>query len=284
MEILDKNIRYAVIGDPIAHSLSPQMQNAGFEAYGLGSPYGKVHVKADELQEFVEFARKQLLGFNITVPHKQAIIPFLDSISNSAKLSQSVNTVTVKDGKLHGDTTDGYGLQAALKSDFDLDVEGATLFFVGCGGAVQAVAYHLAAQHPAAMYFANRTAAKAGMLVGKLGAAYPESSYECCSLSETELLKEFIEKSDVLIQGTSLGLNPDDPPPIPLSLIKDICVYDTIYKETPIQRAAREAGLPVADGRSMLLFQGAKSFNIWTGLDAPVAAMRKALETTISQR
>ncbi|QSH42270.1 shikimate dehydrogenase [Lentisphaerota bacterium ZTH] len=284
MEISDKNIKYAVIGDPIAHSLSPQMQNAGFEACGLGRPYGKIHVRLEELNDFTAFARDHLLGFNITVPHKQNIIPYLDSISEAAGLAKSVNTVTVIDGKLHGDTTDGYGLQAALKSDFDLDVEGASLFFVGCGGAIQAVAYHLAAQHPAAMYFANRTAPKAGLLVAGLGAAYPEVCYECCALDEMELLQDFISKSDVLIQGTSLGLKPEDPSPIPLNLLKDICVYDTIYKETPLQQAARKAELPVADGRSMLLFQGAKSFNIWTGMEAPVAAMRQALETAIAQR
>ncbi|MBU8901273.1 MAG: hypothetical protein KOO69_00890, partial [Victivallales bacterium] len=89
---LDKKIKYVVIGDPIAHSLSPEMQNAGFEALGLGQCYGKLHVTAETFPEFVEFARKKLNGFNITVPHKQTIIPYLDSMSHEAELTGSVNT------------------------------------------------------------------------------------------------------------------------------------------------------------------------------------------------
>ena len=103
-------IKFAVIGDPIAHSLSPAMQNAGIKALGLDAEYFAEHVRHDDLKEFTEQARRGLAGFNITVPHKNAIFPFLDHISKEAQVAGSVNTVTVKSGRLYGDTTDGYGL------------------------------------------------------------------------------------------------------------------------------------------------------------------------------
>ncbi|MHB9138516.1 MAG: shikimate dehydrogenase family protein, partial [Victivallaceae bacterium] len=95
---LENNIKYLVIGDPIAHSLSPEMQNAAFEFSGLGRPYSKLHVKTEDFPEFAKFARECLRGFNITVPHKKTIIPYLDSISQEAALGESVNTVTVNNG------------------------------------------------------------------------------------------------------------------------------------------------------------------------------------------
>ena len=116
-----KNCKYAVIGNPIAHSKSPQMQNAGFEFYGMGSIYGKKFVEKEELAEFVEFARKNLNGFNITVPYKQDIIPFLDEISRSAQMSNSVNTVRIENGRLSGTSTDGVGLATALQVHFNKD-------------------------------------------------------------------------------------------------------------------------------------------------------------------
>ena len=120
-------IKFAVIGDPIAHSLSPAMQNAGIRALGLDAEYFAVHVKQEQLREFTEQARRGLAGFNITVPHKNAIIPFLDEISREAEVAGSVNTVTVESGRLYGDTTDGYGLAQALREAFSFEPENASI-------------------------------------------------------------------------------------------------------------------------------------------------------------
>jgi shikimate dehydrogenase len=278
----EESCEYAVIGDPVAHSLSPEMQNAGFSALGLGKPYGKFHVKIDEISDFVEFARENLRGFNITVPHKKNIIPFLDGISRPAELAESVNTVTVREGKLFGDSTDGYGLATALKESFGTQVKDAQLLFIGCGGAVQAVAFYFASIGASKLCFANRTVGKAEALATEIAKHYPcQTKY--CSPNDKEQLQEFINSSSVLIQGTSLGLKPDDPISFDPELLNcNIAVYDTIYKSTPLLNYAKEHGLSYADGRTMLLHQGVRSFEIWTGDKAPIEKMRTALELAMS--
>jgi shikimate dehydrogenase len=281
---LEKNIKYVVIGDPIAHSLSPEMQNPGFEALGMGKCYGKLHVTLENFPGFVEFARKNLDGFNITVPHKQTIIPYLDSISREAELTGSVNTVIIKSGKMHGESTDGFGLENALKEAFDFDVNGGNILFIGCGGAVQATAFHFAAQGAKALCFANRTLSKAEELSSKISENYPDCECLCCALNDEESLKKFIAQASVVVQGSSLGLKDSDPMPINPELLQDICFYDTIYKETPLLQAAGRAGLKTADGRTMLLHQGAKSLELWTGQKAPVEKMRQALYEAIKIR
>ena len=281
---LQNDIKYLVIGDPVAHSLSPQMQNSAFEALGLGRPYAKLQVKTEEFPEFIKFARASLSGFNITVPHKKTIIPYLDSISSEAALAESVNTVTVKDGKLHGDSTDGFGLASALAYAFGLKIKDGSLFFIGCGGAVQAAAFYFAAHGVKNLFFANRNREKVAELVRKLSTEFPDGHYESCGLDNEEKIKTFISNSEAAIQGTSLGLKPEDQMPIPPELLKDICVYDTIYKKTPLLQHAEAAGLKTADGRTMLLYQGAKSFEIWTGRQAPVEIMRHALEQAVIAR
>ncbi len=281
---LQNNIKYLVIGDPVAHSLSPQMQNAAFEALGLGRPYAKLQVKTEEFPEFIKFARLNLSGFNITVPHKKTIIPYLDSISREAALAESVNTVTVKDGRLHGDSTDGFGLASALADAFGLKVKDGSFFFIGCGGAVQATAFHFAANKARNIFFANRSINKVEELVNKLSSAFPSGHYEFCGLDDKDKMQTFIQNSKAAIQGTSLGLKPDDPMPMPPELLKDICFYDTIYKKTQLLQHAEAAGLKTADGRTMLLYQGAKSFEIWTGRQAPVEIMRHALEQAVIAR
>lgn len=281
---IHNDIKYLVIGDPVAHSLSPQMQNAAFEALGLGHPYAKLQVKTENFPEFTQFARTRLAGFNITVPHKKTIIPYLDSISKEAALAESVNTVTVSNGKLHGDSTDGFGLASALAEAFNFKIKDGSFFFIGCGGAVQAVAFHFAANGASNLFFANRSLEKVTKLTEKLCAAFPAGHYEFCGLNDIERIKFFIKNSGVAIQGTSLGLKPDDPMPLPPELLKDICFYDTIYKQTPLLQYSRNAGLKTADGRTMLLYQGAGAFEIWTGRKAPVGIMRQALEQAVAAR
>lgn len=281
---LENNIIYLVIGDPIAHSLSPEMQNAAFESFNLGRPYSKLHVKTEDFPEFIRFARERLSGFNITVPHKKTVIPYLDSISKEAELGESVNTVTITNGKLHGDSTDGYGLAAALADAFGLQVKDGSFFFIGCGGAVQAAAFHFAAHGAVNLFFANRSIEKAAELTEKLKKTYPDGNYEFCGLSDHDRIKDFIGNSAAVIQGTSLGLKPDDQLPLPPELLRDICFFDTIYKDTPLLQYARHTGLKAADGRGMLLHQGARSFELWTGLSAPVEIMRQALEQAVAAR
>lgn len=284
MFTLDEKIKYVVIGDPVAHSLSPEMQNPGFETLGMGECYGKLHVTSETFPEFVDFARQRLDGFNITVPHKQTIIPYLDSISREASLAESVNTVILKDGRMHGESTDGWGLENALKEAFGFKLPGGRVLFIGCGGAVQATAFHFAAHGAAGLYFANRTLSKAEALGAKILKNYPECECCSCALDDGPGLEEFIKRAQVVVQGTSLGLKNSDPMPLNPELLKDVCFYDTIYKETPLLKAAERAGLKTADGRTMLLHQGAKSLELWTGKKAPIEKMRRALYEAMEKR
>lgn len=282
---MSDRIRYAVIGDPIAHSLSPAMQNAGLAALGLDAEYVAVHVKADEMPDFAERAKKEFAGFNITVPHKSAIIPFLDEISDAAKLAGSVNTVSVVDGRLLGDSTDGYGLETAISESFGVDVAGKSFCFLGCGGAVQAVAFHFAAHGANRLLFLNRSVQKAQDIADAINRQFPSTRTAAASLGELSSVELFLKDADVAIQGTSLGLKPDDPSPIPPELLPDgICLYETIYKRTKLLEAAQAKGLRCANGLSMLLHQGAKSLSIWTSKKAPVDAMRKALFEAFAAR
>jgi shikimate dehydrogenase len=279
------NMKFAVIGDPIKHSLSPVMQNAGIKKLGIDGEYFAKHVAKDELPEFCDYARNELSGFNITVPHKNNIIPFLDEISNEARLAESVNTVLIENGKMSGFTTDGYGLATAINEAFGIGLEGQSFTFLGCGGAVQAVAFYFAGNGAKTLNFINRTVEKAEALASRLNDAFSGTSIDVSPLSDEDKIKSFIDNSSVLIQGTSLGLKPDDPPPInPEFLTSQICYYDTIYKNTPLMKYARENNIKCADGRSMLLHQGAKALSIWLKKEAPVEVMRKALYDAMDQR
>ncbi len=270
---------YAVIGSPIAHSLSPAMQNAAFQALGLDGEYIAVHVPPEEVGAFVADARNRLAGFNITVPHKNAVIPFLDEIDPEAAPAGSINTVTNLDGHLKGTSTDGYGLENALKEAFHYHVPGNAAVFLGCGGAARAVAFHFARKGLKKLFLLNRTLSTAESLAAEIAAHYPSLEIHTASIADLAEVEKFLNRSTAAIQCTSLGLKSDDPPPIPPELLPEkICFFDTIYKQTPLLRYAEEKGIPHADGLGMLLHQGAKSFSIWTGREAPLEAMRKALQ------
>ena len=275
--MLKKKI-YAVIGCPVSHSLSPVMHNAALKALGLDAEYIAVLVPKEELEAFTLDARKNLAGFNITVPHKNAVIPFLDEISRDAELSGSVNTVTVSDGKLSGVSTDGYGLEAALAESFRYVIRDSSVTFIGCGGVVKALTFHFALHGIRKIHLLNRTLETAEKLAATLKEEFPLLSVETASISDDEKVGTFLNDSRLAVQCTSLGLKPEDPSPIrPELLPRDIFFYDTIYKRTKLFAYAEEHGIPAASGLSMLLHQGAKSLSIWTGLEAPVEVMRKAL-------
>lgn len=279
-----KDCDYVVIGDPVAHSVSPPMQNPAFEKLSMGRPYGRIRVSPDDMGEFTDYARKYLKGFNVTVPDKPVVIPFLDSISAEAEAAGSVNTVSICDGKLRGDSTDGYGLETAMDEAFGVKVQGGSFCFIGCGGAVQAVAFHFAAAGAKNLFFINRTVEKARQLCERLKSTYA-SGAQACGLDDLNTMRDFVRDSQVLIQGSSIGLKKDDPCPIPAELLDAAtCCYDTIYKNTVFLQEAARRGLKIADGRTMLLHQGARSFEIWTGIKPDVELMRQALYRELDSR
>ncbi|MBO4305402.1 MAG: shikimate dehydrogenase [Lentisphaeria bacterium] len=269
---------YAVIGHPVGHSLSPAMQNAAFEACSLNGEYTAIDVAPEDMGAFVARARTSLAGFNITVPNKGAVIPFLDEAEPLAALQGSVNTVINRDGVLYGTSTDGYGLEAALKEAFSLEIRGHSVTFIGCGGVVKALAFHFASAGVKKIFLLNRTFGTAQALCGALQERFPSLECSCAPLGDESSLSGFFGKSDLAVQCTSLGLKESDPPPIrPELLPSGILFFDTIYRRTPLLQYAEEHGIRCANGLGMLLHQGAKSFSLWTGKEAPVEAMRRAL-------
>lgn len=274
----DKKL-FAVIGDPVGHSLSPAMHNAAFRELGLNAEYIAVKVIASDLEEFAAAARKNLAGFNVTVPHKNAIIPFLDELSESALLAGSVNTVSVtKDGRLKGTTTDGIGIERALQESFNFSLNSKRITFIGCGGVVNALAWHFAMKNVAKINIINRTIAKADILADAIKKHYPLCNIETCVISDTESCRTMLHSSDVAIQCTSMGLSENDPPPLdPAIFPESIFYFDTIYKPTALLKALSIRGIQCAGGSGMLLHQGAEAFEIWTGFNPPIEVMRKTL-------
>ena len=275
----DTALHFAVIGDPIAHSKSPLMHNAAFRALGMNADYTAVHVTKDALPDFLERARTELNGFNVTVPHKNAVIPFLDGVTDRAKLAGSVNTVSVREGKLYGDTTDPTGLERALLEVFGMPLNGAKVCILGSGGVVRALVYHLADAGCARLRILNRTADKAAKLIDEVRAHVPGLDCGSTALDDLTGVREALDGSGVVLQCTSLGLHEGDGSPIDPDLIPaHVCVFDTIYRETAILAGCRARGMKVSGGLPMLVHQGAESFRIWTGRDAPVEIMRHAAE------
>lgn len=273
----DPMLHFAVIGDPIGHSRSPLMHNAAFRALGIDADYTAIHVTREGLSDFLRSARTSLNGFNITVPHKNAVIPFLDGVTPRAALAGSVNTVSVRDGKLFGDTTDGTGLERAVLEVFGLQLKGANVCILGCGGVVRALVFHLADAGCARIRILNRTAEKAALLTDEIRAHAPALDCGFAALDDLPAVKNAFDGADLVLQCTSLGLRDGDGSPVDPALIPaSACLFDTIYRETEILIRCRERGLRVSGGLPMLVHQGAESFRIWTGREAPVEVMRSA--------
>ncbi len=271
--------KFAVIGDPIGHSLSPAMHNAAFKALGIDAIYEAVHVKPCDLAEFAERARGLYDGVNVTVPHKGPIMEYLDGVSPVAKFAGSVNTIANRDGRLFGESTDGKGLEMAIKCDFGLPITGKSLFFVGCGGACRAAAVHFASVGARSLAFVNRTLSKAEDLCHTISREFPSVRVSCSVPEDHAYVAEAVEASEIIIQASSLGLKSGDPSPLAEEFfLKSKFYYDMIYGKTAFLRLADGKGCKCSDGLSMLAHQGAESFRIWTGLDAPVESMKTALK------
>ena len=277
--------RYAIVGFPVAHSVSPAMQGAAFRALGIDAVYEAVPVPPAELPAAFRRLRDEgCRGWNITVPHKEAATRLMDESDELSRRSGSTNTVVVRDGRLCGYSTDGYGLVTAIRESFSLELAGKTVAMLGCGGAARAAAFALAAAGAARLLLVNRTVERAEALARDLAAAGLGTETVCLSPAAPRLA-EWLAGSGLLVQGTSLGLGAEDPLPLPAELIPaGIPVMDMIYKTTPFLKAAAARGCPVADGAGMLLHQGANSFTLWTGREAPVEVMRQALLNILAAR
>lgn len=265
-----------LIGDPVAHSLSPAMQNAAFAALGLPHRYELLPAPAHELGAVVERIRRDdVLGANVTIPHKERIGRFLDHVEGTARRIGAVNTIFKRGTTLGGDNTDVGGFADAL-AERGIDVAGARVLLLGAGGGARACADHLLAEG-AHLRVANRTRERAEALAREAILARSGAAFGVLDSPPRSL-----DGYDVVVNATSLGLGGEDALE-GVELGPDVAVVDIVAtaQETPLVRRAREGGCVVVDGLIMLLHQGARAFRLWTGLDAPLAAMRAALPRAV---
>jgi len=266
----------AIIGDPVEHSLSPVMHNAAFKKLGLNLVYVAFTVTSTELKTAVLGAKSLgLKGLNVTMPHKNAVMNYLDAVDSTAKSIGAVNTVLNNQGKLIGYNTDGSGAMIALQEN-GVDPEEKKLVLLGAGGAAKAIAYQ-AAQDVEELVILNRTPEKAKKLAEALKSF--GAKVKAGTLS-SKVLEEELPTTDILVNATSVGMPPDvDISPVPSDLLhSDLSVMDIIYNplETKLLKDAKSAGAKVVSGIEMLLYQGAVAFEIWTNCPAPVEVMREA--------
>jgi shikimate dehydrogenase len=284
MEISGKTKVCAIIGDPVEHSLSPVMHNAAFKELELNLVYVAFAVTRSELKEAISGAK--IFGFrglNVTMPHKNAVIKYLDETDSMAKSIGAVNTILNDRGRFVGFNTDGVGALRALKEN-GVSSEGKKLLLLGAGGAGKAIAFQ-ATQEVEELVIVNRTLEKAEKLAETLRKKFDKKVRGRAYSSA--VLKEEMKDTDVLVNATSVGMHPDvHESLVPKSLLKpDLCVMDIIYSplKTKLVKDAEAAGAKVVSGLDMLIYQGAIAFEIWTNKSAPVEVMKRAALTKLTE-
>ena len=288
----------AVYGHPIKHSASPAMQNAGLIAQNLNWRYLAFDVHPDDLASAIAGAKAmKYIGLNLTVPHKLLALRMVDVLDDSAKTWGAVNTIRfesknhsgewvpliqipadeVSEIRSQGFNTDADAITRSLKEDLQVDVQDASVLLLGAGGAGRVAALKLAAEGVANLFLVNRTAQKAEGIAREIRGKHPGINVSV-GYPKTAV--------DVLLNATSLGLKASDPSPLDqkqFELKNARAVYDMIYRpvRTPLLAAAKNAGCRTANGIGMLLYQGAKALELWSGRPAPVELMRRALEKNV---
>jgi len=285
---IDPPIRLGVFGDPVAHSLSPQMQNAALKQCDIDMQYARFHIRANELRSALRFLRElDFVGINLTVPHKIAAFEQIDEADETATRAGAVNTIRLRDKKLIGSNTDGEGFLQAIRSEFSVDLRDLRIMIIGAGGGTgHAIAWQCALENCERLVLVNRTHEKAIALVDRLRPFFagprvlgPVARLEAVPWDEA-VLRAQLQDVDLIVNATPLGMNPSDPALIATRLLAPHhMVFDAVYgpSKTAFVRAADEAGARGANGLSMLLHQGALSFSIWFDREAPIDVMRGAL-------
>lgn len=271
-----------LLAHPAGHSLSPAMHNAAFEALGIDAVYRAVDVPPRELADRVaELRGGEMLGANVTIPHKEAVLPYLDRLTDAATAIHAVNTIVRTGDELLGDNTDAGGFLRAL-AESGIEVHGVPAVVLGAGGAARAVAYALATAGAASVQVYNRTTSRAARIAIEL------AEYGSVRVVEAGELGMAGRAARLLVNATSVGMagteHADRMPLHAAALPEDGAVVDIVYRpaETPLLREASRRGLITQNGAAMLVHQGAAAFEQWTGRRAPVDVMRRALEASLA--
>jgi len=283
---MGRTYRFGLLGHPVKHSLSPVMHAASFQALGLKAEYACFDVPPGELAARLEACRQEgFNGLNVTIPHKEAVVPLMASLDPTARLYGAVNTVRIDAKGFAGFNTDATGFLTDLKESRGVTPEGLRVLIVGCGGAGRALATACAREGAAEIGVADLYPSKAEILAEEIAERLPDAVSQVTVLSgEPEVWALYGRESDLIVHCTSAGLHAGDVSPIPAAAFHEgQLLYDLVYtaRVTPTMRAARAAGADALNGAGMLVHQGAAAFTIWTGLAADTKAMRAALEAKI---
>ena len=261
----------ALLGDPVAHSLSPRMQNAGIQALGLDGVYLCLRTSPGDVAGLIRGIAGSGGGGNVPLPHKEEAARVVEAPTEAVVRTGACNTFWMEDGVLRGDNTDVVGVRTAVTSLLGTPPTGARILLLGAGGAARGVALGLLMDDPERVAIRNRTPARGEELARLLD----DPRVEAVAATPAG-----DEGWDLVVNATRLGLHPTDPLPLDPGQGRVGAVLDVVYgsRPTPLVERARELGIPAADGREMLLQQGMASFRHWWGVPAPEAAMRAALE------
>jgi len=276
-----------IIGWPVGHSLSPVMHNAAFQHEGMACHYAAFPVAPADLPAALAGVRAlDLLGLNVTIPHKEAVIPLLDEVAPSAKQLGAVNTIVNRGGRLVGYNTDGWGFISSLE-EAGVNPAGMQAVVLGAGGAARAVAVHLALSGASRIIITNRTLQRAVTLAKLVSQVVPGTVVTAAGAGSDEE-RRALSQADLVVNCTPLGMHPEQ---VDLTPVEEIdllperaVVYDAVYRpeETRLLREARQRGLHTISGLGMLIHQGACAWEYWFGRRGPVAVMeavvRRALE------
>ncbi|BCR04658.1 shikimate dehydrogenase (NADP(+)) [Desulfuromonas versatilis] len=269
-----------IFGDPIAHSLSPAMQNAAFGKAGIDAVYVPFHVLPGGLADAVAGLRAlNILGVNVTVPHKEAVLPLLDEIDPEARLIGAVNTIVNREGRLCGYNTDGLGFLRSLAEDLQFQPAGKRVLLLGAGGACRAAVVALARAGAAALSIANRTPERGEKLVREFSDHFNGTRFAACGL-EPAVLDRMAADADLVVNTAVVGLKGDSFAYFPWTALPPAaCLYDMVYGPggTALVSEGRRRGMRCADGLGMLAGQGEEAFRLWTGSLPPSGVMKNRL-------
>jgi shikimate dehydrogenase len=280
---------YAVLGSPIAHSLSPIMQQAAFDQCGLEARYYRIEVPEDKLPGAIEHLKAVGFGgWNCTVPLKIRMLEKCDRLAESAQNLGGVNTVVNEGGALTGHSTDGIGWSRALREAFDCGPSDVRILLLGAGGAGRAVATQALLENCPRLVIANRNAGRARAVADDLEARIlrgPDAPTGTVEVIAWDDISGALSTVDLVVNATSIGLDPQAPPVLPARVLNDkLLIFDTVYGAgcAKFQQEVEASGARWTDGLGMLLHQGAAAFTLWTGREAPVDVMREALQGAFS--
>lgn len=279
--------RIHLLGHPVSHSVSPAFQQAALDSCSIDAAYSALDVSHADLPATVASLRDpDVLGANVTVPHKEAVFALLDGVSEEARLIGAVNTIHNRDGALEGHNTDARGFLSALREEAGFEPRGRTALILGAGGSARAVAVALAGEGASSVVIANRTVERAealAELVRSLDVPARAIALDPANLREAA-------RCHLVVNCTSLGMTggpgPADTPMSAELIPPDALVCDLVYnpRVTPLLREAAASGARTLGGLPMLVYQGAAAFEIWTGVAAPARVMFAAADTALAAR